>query len=167
MCNPETASASQEKRPTALGPNRPGHGGGNKDALARVALALIDNAINNADEGTSEVMVEGDGRSGTLIVRDPGRGIDNEGLPHIFERFYRGDKSRNAIGGGFGFGLAIAKETIELHHGAIHVESTPGSGAVCCVLSGTLGRRLGGHSAPGTSDRFQNQMVYSSQEFPR
>ncbi len=112
-----------------LAPTGPVWVKGNKDALARVALALIDNAIKNTDEGTIEVLVKGDGRSGTLIVRDPGRGIDAEDLPHIFDRFYRGDKSRNIAGGGFGLGLAIAKETITLHQGTIDVESELGKGS--------------------------------------
>lgn len=112
-----------------LAPTGPVWVKGNKDALARVALALIDNAIKNTDEGTIEVLVEADGRSGTLMVRDPGRGIDAEDLPRIFDRFYRGDKSRNIAGGGFGLGLAIAKETITLHQGAIDVESVLGKGS--------------------------------------
>lgn len=112
-----------------LAPTGPVWVKGNKDALARVALALIDNAIKNTDDGTIEVLVEAYGRCGTLMVRDPGRGIDTEDLPHIFDRFYRGDKSRSIAGGGFGLGLAIAKETITLHQGAIDVESAPGKGS--------------------------------------
>jgi two-component system OmpR family sensor kinase len=54
-------------------------------------------------------------------------------LPHIFERFYRGEVSRSGPGGA-GLGLAIAKELVEAQDGTIHVESTPGQGSQFTVL---------------------------------
>jgi signal transduction histidine kinase len=61
-------------------------------------------------------------------VCDTGEGITTEDLPHIFEQFYRGEKSRSRATGGAGLGLAIAQGIIEAHSGHIGVESTPGEG---------------------------------------
>jgi signal transduction histidine kinase len=63
-----------------------------------------------------------------VSVRDTGEGIDTKDLPHIFERFYRGEKSRSRATGGAGLGLAIAKGLVEAHGGTMGVESTPGEG---------------------------------------
>jgi len=63
-------------------------------------------------------------------VRDTGIGIPPEHLPHIFERFYRVDKSRSRAGGGSGIGLTIAKHLVEAHRGRIWAESAgPGQGS--------------------------------------
>ena len=102
---------------------------GNKDILTRVALALIDNAIKYTDRGLVEVQLAANGPLLTLTVRDTGRGISAADLPNIFDRFYRGDKSRNSAGGGFGLGLSIAKESVRLHQGTIEVESVLGQGS--------------------------------------
>jgi two-component system sensor histidine kinase BaeS len=64
-----------------------------------------------------------------VSVRDGGPGIAPEDLPHIFERFYRGDKSRARSSGGTGLGLSIAKALIEAHGGKIWAENAPQGGA--------------------------------------
>jgi signal transduction histidine kinase len=64
-----------------------------------------------------------------VTVADTGIGISSEDLPYIFERFWRGEKSRSRVGGGAGLGLAIARQLVEMHGGTIGVESTPGEGS--------------------------------------
>lgn len=67
--------------------------------------------------------------SGVMVeVCDTGEGINSEDLAHIFERFYRGEKSRSRTTGGAGLGLAIAKGIVEAHGGQIGVESGDGQG---------------------------------------
>jgi signal transduction histidine kinase len=68
----------------------------------------------------------------TVSVSDTGAGIPAEDMPYIFERFWRGEKSRSRAGGGSGLGLAIAKHLVEMHGGSIAVESGPGEGSVFC-----------------------------------
>jgi len=61
-------------------------------------------------------------------LRDTGAGISAEDLPHVFERFYRADKSRSRATGGAGRGLAIAKQLVKAHGGQIEVQSQVGQG---------------------------------------
>jgi signal transduction histidine kinase len=75
--------------------------------------------ISNLQSPTSYVVVE---------VADTGDGIAPEDLPRIFDRFYRGEKSRSRATGGAGLGLAIARGIVEAHGGRIWAESTPGCG---------------------------------------
>jgi signal transduction histidine kinase len=70
---------------------------------------------------------------GTISVSDTGAGIALEDMPHVFERFYRGEASRNRDSGGAGLGLAMAKEFVEGMGGAIAVSSPPGEGATFIV----------------------------------
>ena len=62
------------------------------------------------------------------MVHDTGPGIPPEDLPHIFDRFWRAEKSRNRATGGSGLGLAIIKQLVEAHGGQAHVESQVGIG---------------------------------------
>jgi signal transduction histidine kinase len=64
-----------------------------------------------------------------VTVTDTGVGIQPEDLPHVFDRLWRGEKSRSRASGGTGLGLAIARQLVELHGGRIGVESTPGQGS--------------------------------------
>lgn len=81
------------------------------------------------------------GNSLLVTVRDTGSGITAEHLPHIFERFYRGDQARSRQGqGGYGLGLTICRELVQAHGGEISAESTPGEGTQFSVRLPVDGR---------------------------
>jgi signal transduction histidine kinase len=69
----------------------------------------------------------------TLHVQDSGSGIKPDDLPFIFERFYRGDRSRNSNNGESGLGLPIAKSLVEMHQGVITVASSLGQGTTFTI----------------------------------
>jgi signal transduction histidine kinase len=97
--------------------------------VERALSNLIDNAIHYVPEGgTVCVRVSNEHREVCVAVADTGPGIPEDDLPHIFERFYRVDKSRDRDRGGAGLGLAIAKTIVELHGRTLTVESTVGEG---------------------------------------
>jgi signal transduction histidine kinase len=98
--------------------------------ISQVLNNLLDNAIRHTQLG-GEVAVSAQGlaRHVEVTISDTGEGIPPEDLPHIFERFYRVDKSRAKATGGNGLGLAIAKRLIEAHGGKISVESQVGKGS--------------------------------------
>ncbi|HET9495481.1 MAG TPA: HAMP domain-containing sensor histidine kinase [Chloroflexia bacterium] len=105
---------------------------GEPDRLKQVMLNLVDNAIRHTPQGGEITVsaVDDPGRGEVRIeVRDTGPGIDPKDLPHIFDRFYRGDASRARATGNTGLGLAIARAIVEAHSGTIAAESGPGEGA--------------------------------------
>src|SRR4030043_473403 len=109
---------------------------GDRDRLKQVIVNLVGNAINYTPKG-GEIVV-GLGKvadRAQLTVTDNGPGIAPEDLPHIFERFYRGEKSRTRQkeGKGFGLGLSIAYWIVRNHGGRIEVNSTLGQGTPFCV----------------------------------
>jgi signal transduction histidine kinase len=97
--------------------------------IGRVLSNLLGNALRHTPPGGT-VRVEARRTDGGVEVSigDTGEGVDAKDLPHIFDRFYRGEKSRSRATGGAGLGLAIAKGLIEAHGGSIGVESTAGTG---------------------------------------
>ena len=102
--------------------------------LQLVWTNLLENAVRYSPEGASiEVVVTHDERSAKVIFEDHGTGIAAADLPHIFERFYRGDHSRTRATGGSGLGLAIAKALVEAYGGSIRADSTPGKGTLMTV----------------------------------
>jgi two-component system OmpR family sensor kinase/two-component system sensor histidine kinase BaeS len=102
---------------------------GDADRLAQVLRNLISNAIRHTPAGGQVVMRVGrSDEQVTIRVTDTGSGIAPEDLPHVFDRFYRGDKSRSRRGGGAGLGLAITRQLVTAHGGHIEVASTPGLG---------------------------------------
>ncbi len=97
--------------------------------LYRVLLNLITNALRHTPrDGTVTLSARECGADVAITIADTGEGISAEDMPHVFERFYRGDKSRSRAGGGAGLGLAIARGIVEAHGGRIWVESMPGQG---------------------------------------
>jgi signal transduction histidine kinase len=102
------------------------------DRLRQVVLNLVDNAVRFAPPGTSvQLSARRDlARNQVLIeVEDQGPGIPREDLPHIFDRFYRGDPSRARATGNSGLGLAIAQAIVQAHGGTLSAVSSPGNGA--------------------------------------
>ncbi|MEI8387194.1 MAG: ATP-binding protein [Verrucomicrobiota bacterium] len=102
---------------------------GNAGQLAQAAANLADNAIRHSRPGGAvRVSVRHDENGAALTVSDTGDGIAPADLPHIFERFYRADKSRAAGQVHSGLGLAITKAIVEGHGGTIEVTSELGAG---------------------------------------
>jgi two-component system sensor histidine kinase ResE len=102
------------------------------DRIQQVLINLLDNAVRHTPSGGAvAVSVRRSGREAMCTVTDTGPGIPREELPHLFERFYRGDRSRvrGASHGGAGLGLSIARALVEAHGGRIWVESEPAQGA--------------------------------------
>jgi signal transduction histidine kinase len=98
--------------------------------IGRVLDNLVGNAIRHTTGGGSISVVARRMKGMIEIeVRDTGEGLDPEDIPYLFDRFYRGDKSRNRATGGVGLGLAIAKGFVEAHQGSISAESIPEGGA--------------------------------------
>jgi two-component system phosphate regulon sensor histidine kinase PhoR len=118
------------------------------DRLAQVLTNLVDNALKYTPEGGRvDVQVAAVNGEVEVLVNDSGRGIGPEDLPHVFERFYRADRSRTRGSGGTGLGLAIAKHIVEAHGGRISVSSQPNEGTTFKV---TLPRGADGRvAAPG------------------
>ncbi len=107
---------------------------GDPHRLEQLIGNLVSNAIKYTPEGgTITLSLFGDGEWARIEVSDTGIGIPPEHLPHIFDRFYRVDKSRSRAGGGTGLGLAIVKGIAEQHGGKVTVTSEPGKGSTFSV----------------------------------
>jgi two-component system sensor histidine kinase BaeS len=105
------------------------------ERLVQVLENLISNAIRHTDEG-GEILLSArfTGAEVLLAVQDSGRGIAPDLLPHVFDRFYRGEAGRAAEGGESGLGLAIAKSIVEAHGGSITAGSSgAGMGATFTI----------------------------------
>jgi heavy metal sensor kinase len=102
--------------------------------LGQVIVNLLHNAIHhNTREIEVCLSVQSQGNEAVLRVTDNGAGIPAEALPHVFERFYRADKSRGGMKNGNGLGLAISQAIVQAHGGRIQAESKPGQGTVFTV----------------------------------
>ncbi|MFU0825414.1 sensor histidine kinase [Clostridium sp.] len=109
-------------------PNRDYRISGDKDKLTQVFINLMSNALKfTKEKGNVWINVYHDNKNIIAEVKDNGIGIKEEDLPFIFERLYRGDKSRHEIEGS-GIGLTIVKNTLQLHSASIEVESEEGEG---------------------------------------
>lgn len=108
---------------------------GDRDRLKQVLLNLVANAIQYTPLGGDVFLsLAKIGEQARIIVRDTGPGIPAEDLPHIFDRFYRAEKSRTrSQGSGFGLGLSIAHWIVEHHGGQIKVESKEGKGTTFAI----------------------------------
>lgn len=100
----------------------------------RICSSLLENAIKYEPDGGRVVLsLSAERKKPTLTVRNCGSVISPEDLPHIFERFYRGDKARSAQGG-HGLGLPILKQIVDLLGAQIRAESSPENGTVFTVV---------------------------------
>jgi signal transduction histidine kinase len=108
--------------------NEPVHVEADRSRIAQVLTNLMDNAIAYTDEGTVRCRYRRRQEKVRVEVIDTGRGIGEEHLERVFERFYRVDTSRSRQEGGTGLGLSIVKQILQAHGESIHVESTVGRG---------------------------------------
>ena len=102
---------------------------GNRPALHRAFLVLLDNALKYSAEGGEVIVTLSDS---SLEIKDFGTGISQEDLPHIFKRFYQADRARSQ--GGYGLGLSLAESIVKAHGGSIEVSSVYGQGSTFRVV---------------------------------
>jgi two-component system sensor histidine kinase BaeS len=92
---------------------------------------LVSNALRHTPAGgTVTLTARQDGDDVLLAVADTGTGIAPDDLPHVFDRFWRAEKSRSRRTGGSGLGLAIVRHLVAAHDGTVTIASEPGRGAV-------------------------------------
>jgi two-component system phosphate regulon sensor histidine kinase PhoR len=123
---------------------------GDRDELARVIENLVENAIKygrpeNDEPASVKVTLTANGDDAIFAVRDRGRGIAQEHIPRLTERFYRVDVGKSRAKGGTGLGLAIVKHIVLRHRGKMSIDSAPGLGSLFRVTL-PLARLEGGES---------------------
>ncbi len=100
---------------------------GDSDHIYRVIYNLVDNAVKFVNEGgTLTIRAEAEGAMSLFSIRNTGSEIPAEDLPHVFDRFYKVDRSRSRDRTGAGLGLYIVKSIVNLHGGDISVRSSGG-----------------------------------------
>ncbi|MCE7793974.1 ATP-binding protein [Salipaludibacillus sp. CUR1] len=104
------------------------------DRFTQIMTNLLNNAWKFTDTGKKvEITIDQDESFTTFSIMDEGKGMSEEELQNAFERFYRGEKSRNRERGGLGIGLSIVKALVEAHRGKLNVKSEPGLGTTISV----------------------------------
>ena len=102
--------------------------------LTLIITNLVENAVKyNKEQGWVKVVLDADHQFFTLEIADSGIGIPEDSLEHIYERFYRVDKSHSREIGGTGLGLAITRNAVLMHRGSIKVSSVEGEGTTFIV----------------------------------
>jgi len=108
---------------------------GDPEDLRLVWCNLLENAVRFSPPGGEvNVRISSDSTQGRVEIDDSGPGISNADLPHIFERFYRGDSSRTRDTGGYGLGLAISKALLQAYGGQISAQPAPRNGTRIVVV---------------------------------
>ncbi len=99
----------------------------NRSSISELLMIILDNALRySPSDSKVQLKLNRSDEGVTIITTNEGKGIAKADLPHIFERFYRGDKSRTSSeNSGYGLGLSLAKKIVELHHGTIEITSIP------------------------------------------
>lgn len=105
-----------------------------EDLLSQVWINLIHNSIKFTPSN-GKICIELHQQTDKIVfsIKDTGQGISEADQPHVFERFYKADKSRTHSNGGSGLGLSIVKKIVEMHRGRVKVESSLGSGTTFIV----------------------------------
>lgn len=108
---------------------------GDHDRIRQVLVNLLSNAVQYTDEkGKIQILLHRENGKGVLTVQDNGKGIPEEELEKIFDKFHRVDRSRDTGTGGTGLGLAIVKELVELHKGQVFARNTEQGTAIIVQL---------------------------------
>jgi signal transduction histidine kinase len=108
---------------------------GDARRIEQVVDNLLSNALRYTDPGGRvELHVRGDAWGSVIEVRDTGIGISRADLPHVFDRFWRSDRSRSRATGGSGIGLAVVRELVRAHHGRVDLQSELGQGTTARVV---------------------------------
>ncbi|WP_020573949.1 sensor histidine kinase [Actinopolymorpha alba] len=108
---------------------------GDEARLRQVLANLLANVHFHTPPGTGvDLRVVPDDGDALVAVHDNGPGVPTASMTHVFDRFYRGDTSRNRASGGTGLGLAIVQAVVDAHHGSVVLDSTPGSTTVSVRL---------------------------------
>jgi signal transduction histidine kinase len=121
----KVTNAAKEKRITITNTIRSAVVQGNKTSLTELLVIFLDNAIKYSPRQKTVHITSNKTDSHIIIeIADEGIGIDEKDIPHLFDRFYRADKSRTKTGvPGYGLGLSIAKQIVDQHNGSIRVKS--------------------------------------------
>lgn len=107
---------------------------GNTEQIKQVTMILLDNALKYTNsKGKIDLYLKKYNNKAVMTISNTGRGIPEEHLNHVFDRFYRIDKSRSKESGGYGLGLAIAKTIIEQHGGKISAKSNANENTIFTV----------------------------------
>ena len=134
-CREKLQKLAEEKQITVTVTGTPRMVTGDRVLLEEMITNLMENGIKyNRPGGHVEVIVEQRGNRPQVTVQDDGVGIPKEHQPHVFERFYRVDKSRSKQSGGTGLGLSIVKHGALAHHAEIELQSEPGRGTRITLL---------------------------------
>ncbi|MGQ9535405.1 MAG: sensor histidine kinase [bacterium] len=107
---------------------------GDRFMMQQLLINLISNGIRFTEKGGVELAIRYEDKNFIISVSDTGIGISSDEIPKIFERFYTVDRARSRMLGGTGLGLSIVKHIVQLHHGVIDVESTPGKGSKFTII---------------------------------
>ncbi|MCM2393338.1 sensor histidine kinase [Streptomyces albipurpureus] len=130
----------------------PVHVHADADRLRQVVGNLVGNALRaTAPGGTVTLALVPQGELVIVEVRDTGKGIPADDLPHLFDRFWRADASRGRATGGSGLGLSIARQIVTDHRGSIDVRSTVGAGTSFTIVLAVAGTANGLQTAPAAA----------------